>query len=331
VADKMGLGMTFTSVAAVMLCKLVTGKVVMGLPLSILWGNTLEEWVILAHNDFPSIVGKKRLWYPLQILNSVPLRLLEIQTTPPHGHPALVSALEPIMVVTMPGVAETFKTVIDEMTHGTKFKLVNLLHAENANLIHEDLNTSSNEPENRWNIHLVSYDTLTSRVKPSSNGQLSYSAWSFDILDESHWYKTKNSVGWHIVMNAKIGFKLQVTATLGLHSLYDWCYRTMWLFSGAPDNPEDQTVKKNYGAHALYSAVKSLMHAIQTEDEEAQQDAAHWMIQIAKAWTIRRWSESKLANRKPLVQIPKETAHLIDLEWTEDEQANLKSQVERYT
>jgi len=35
-ADEMGLGKTFTSVAAAMLCKLVTEKVVMGLPLSIL-------------------------------------------------------------------------------------------------------------------------------------------------------------------------------------------------------------------------------------------------------------------------------------------------------
>jgi len=164
VADEMGLGKTFTSVAAAMLCKLVTEKVVMGLPLSILWWNTLEEWVILAVNNFPGIVGEQREWYPLQRLNSVPCRLLEIQTTPLHGHPALVSALEPILVVTMPGVAETFKTVIDEMTHGTDFKLVYLLHAENANLTHEDLNTSIDKPENRWNIHLVSYDTLTSRA-----------------------------------------------------------------------------------------------------------------------------------------------------------------------
>jgi len=35
VADEMGLGKTFTSVAAAMLCKLVTEKVVRGLPLSI--------------------------------------------------------------------------------------------------------------------------------------------------------------------------------------------------------------------------------------------------------------------------------------------------------
>jgi len=78
----------------------------------------------------------------------VPRRLLEIQSTPPHGHPALISALEQILVVTMPGVAETFKSVIDEMTFGTDFKLVNLLHAKNANLTHEDLNTRIDEPEN---------------------------------------------------------------------------------------------------------------------------------------------------------------------------------------
>jgi len=134
----------------------------------------MEEWVILAHNDFPGIVGEEREWYLLQRLNSVPRHLLEIQTTPSHGDPALISAHEPIMVVTMPGVAETLKTVIDEMTHGTDFKLLNLLLAENAILTHKDLNTSSDEPENRWNIHVVSYDTLTSRAKPSSNGWFSH-------------------------------------------------------------------------------------------------------------------------------------------------------------
>jgi hypothetical protein len=184
VADEMGLGKTFTSVAAAMLCKLLTEKVVMGLQLSILWGNTLDEWVILADNDFPGIVGKERQWYPLQRLNSVPRRMLEIEITPPHGHPALVSAHEPILVVTMPWVAEMFKTVIDEMTQGTNFKLINLFHPENANLTHKDLNTSIDEPENRWNIHLVSCNTLTSRAKPASNGRLSNCSWRFGIFDE---------------------------------------------------------------------------------------------------------------------------------------------------
>jgi len=118
-------------------------------------------------------------------------RLSEIRSTPPQGHPAPTSACEPMLVVTMPGVAETFKTVIDKMTYRTNFKLITLSHAENANLTHEDLNTSGDEPENRSNIDLMSYDTLTSRAKPSSNGQLSHCPWSFGIFDESHWDKTK--------------------------------------------------------------------------------------------------------------------------------------------
>ena len=135
----------------------------------------------------------------------MPRCLFEIQSTPPQGHPALTSAFEPILVVTMPRVAETFKSVIDKMTYGTNFKLITMLNAENANLTQDNLNTSIDKPENRWNIHLVSYDTLTSRAKPSSNGQLSHCSWSFGIFAESHQYKTINSVGWQIAMTVRIG------------------------------------------------------------------------------------------------------------------------------
>jgi len=96
----------------------------------------------------------------------------------------------------------------------------------------------------------VSYDTLTWRAKQSSNGQLSHSSWSFGIFDDSHGYEMKNNVGWPIAMNARIGFKLQVTATLGFHSLYDWCFQMMWLFSGAPEDPEDETVTEKHSAKA---------------------------------------------------------------------------------
>jgi hypothetical protein len=74
--------------------------------------------------------------------------------------------------------------------------------------------------------------------------------------------------------------------------------------------------------------VKSKIHAIWTEDEEAQQDAAHVTSQIANPWTIRRWPEWNLARRKPLVRIPKENAHHVDLEQTEDKQAKLQALVE---
>jgi len=89
----MSLGKTFSSVAVDMICKLLTEKVVMGLPQSILRGNTLEQCVKMAQNDDPGIIGAEWEWYPFQRLNSVPCCLLEIQTSPPHRHPALTSAL----------------------------------------------------------------------------------------------------------------------------------------------------------------------------------------------------------------------------------------------
>jgi len=88
VADEMGLGMTFTLVAVVMLCKLVTEKVVMGLPLSILWENTLGGWVILVDNSFPGIVGEAWGWYLLKRLNSVPCR----SVGDPDNNPSWVSS-----------------------------------------------------------------------------------------------------------------------------------------------------------------------------------------------------------------------------------------------
>ena len=331
VADEMGLGKTFTYVAAAMICKLLNEKVVMGLPQSILWVNTLAYWVNMVQNNFPGIISEEREWYTVRRHNSVPCRLIAIQKTLPQGHPALTSALEPILVVTMPAIAEMFNSVIDEMTYATDFKLINLLRTENVNLTHENLNTSLDQPENRWNIPLVSYDTLTSREKPSSNSQISQCSWSFGIFDKSHWYKTKNSVGCQIAMNARIGFKLQDTATPGFHSLYNWCFQMMSLLSGAPENPEDDTVMEMHGAVAQYSAVKNLIHAIRTEDRHAQHNRAHCIIQIARPWMIRRWSEWTLANGKALVHIPKENAHVVDVEWTDQEQAKLKTIVERYS
>jgi hypothetical protein len=137
-----------------------------------------------------------------------------------------------------------------------------MVYAENANLTNEDQITSIDEPENRWNLHFVSYDTLTSSGNPSSQDKLSHWVWNLGIFDESHWYKTKHSVGGRTVTNVRIGFKLQVTAMPGLHSLYDWCYLTMWRFSGGPEDPKDKTVMEMHCADELYSAVKSLMDAI---------------------------------------------------------------------
>jgi len=171
------------------------------------------------------------------------------------------------------------------------------------------------------------YDILTSWAKPSSNSQLSHCSWSIGIFDETHWYKTKHSVGWQIAIKAKIEFKLQVTATPGFHSLHYWWYQMMWLFSDMADNSENDTAMEKNGAEVSHSAVKRVMHGIRTDHIEAQQDAAHQMLQIAKPSTIKRWLELKLDNGNWLIWILNKIAHLINPQWTEVQQP--KQPVER--
>jgi hypothetical protein len=89
---------------------------------------------------------------------------LEIPTSPPPVHSALVSTLEPNLIVSMAIVAEMLQTVIDEMTHGPNFKPVNMFHVENVNHTPEDLTTGDDQPNNQKNMHLVSQDTSTFRA-----------------------------------------------------------------------------------------------------------------------------------------------------------------------
>jgi hypothetical protein len=66
--------------------------------------------------------------------------------------------------------------------------------------------------------------------------------WKFRIFDESYRYKNKYKVGWQIVMKARIGFKVQVSALKSIHSLHTWSYQWMRQFSVAPDDSENEFV-----------------------------------------------------------------------------------------
>jgi len=64
VEDEMGLGKTFTSVATALICQMLTEKVVVELPWTILWGNTLQECVNVAQNNTHRINGEEQERYP---------------------------------------------------------------------------------------------------------------------------------------------------------------------------------------------------------------------------------------------------------------------------
>jgi len=153
----------FTWVAVAITSTLLTGKAVMGLPLSILCRNTLDDCVNMAQNNCPKIICEEQQWYPLQRLNSLPHCLLEITPAPHQGDPTLTAALKPIVVVMMPGVAETLRTVINTMAYGIDFRVVNMLETENPIHCHQDRNSSIEQQEYRFNIQLVTHCTLLSR------------------------------------------------------------------------------------------------------------------------------------------------------------------------
>jgi len=63
VTDEMTLAKMFNSVAAARICKLPIEKGVMGLLLTMLWGNTLGECVNTAQNDYRGNISEAQKWY----------------------------------------------------------------------------------------------------------------------------------------------------------------------------------------------------------------------------------------------------------------------------
>jgi hypothetical protein len=51
------------------------------------------------------------------------------------------------LIVTLPGICETFKSVIKDMSYNMDFTIIDLLDLNNYNLTNEDLNASADEPE----------------------------------------------------------------------------------------------------------------------------------------------------------------------------------------
>ena len=68
-ADEMGIGKMLTLVAVAIICQLLTEEGVVELRLSIMYGNTLDEWLNMAQDKCLGSIGEAREWYPVQRLN----------------------------------------------------------------------------------------------------------------------------------------------------------------------------------------------------------------------------------------------------------------------
>jgi hypothetical protein len=60
------------------------------------------------------------------------------------------------------------------------------------------------------------------------------------------------------------------------------CCQLMWQYSGVPEDPEDNPVTEKHSVDTPDSMVKSILHAIDIEKNQAQDDPGHQTLQIAK-------------------------------------------------
>ena len=157
VADQIGLGKAFTLVAEATICKFSTKNVVVALPWSMLWGNTLDKWVDMAQNDYPWNVRNAWEQYLLQGMNAAPHCHVQYQSTLSLSNPELISAHEPILIVTVSRAVLINRSVGDEITYLTTFKLMNILVLEGRYFSDEDLISCIEKPENWCNIILLSH------------------------------------------------------------------------------------------------------------------------------------------------------------------------------
>ena len=331
-ADEMGLGKTFTVLAAALFAKTIAHSFMSNkeYPLSFFFGRTFRQWQNEVEQEFAGLSEVQRGWYPCTHPRPVPRRLQQLldegMTTQD------IAPWHPVLCVVLPSVRETFVAATRTITHGTRFAIRDLSAEGGSELSHTHLNFSMNHPTRMWDIHVITYNAFTERSQRNPSGsprQLTDCTWAWGIFDESHRYKTPKSIGWKAAMEAKIGFKVQVTATPAYHSLRDWTNISRWLFV-IPNEVEIPDSVSYHGPIALAKAVANVQRAVSKAlPSDEQQAAAQAMIEVIRPWTIRRWTESKLASGAPLVAIPTEIVHQVTLEWTPEEQEHLAAVVKR--
>lgn len=297
-ADEMGLGKTYTVLAAALFAKTIAHSLMsrQDCPLSVFFGRTLRQWQDEVEQGFPGLSEEQRGWYPCTHPRPVPRRFLQLLLDQGEATQD-VAPWHPVLCVVLPSVRETFLAATRTITSGTRFAVRDLSGDGGMELGHTHLNFSMSHPKRMWDIHVITYNAFTERAQRNPSGsprQLTDCTWSWGIFDQSHRYKGPKSIGWRVAMKAEIGFKVQVTATPAYHSLRDWANLSRWLFA-IPHEVEVAESVSRHGPVALGKAVANVQRAVSKAlPPDEQQAAAAEMIEVARPWTIRRWTESKL-------------------------------------
>ena len=283
-----------------------------------------------VEQEFAGLSKVQRGWYPCTHPRPIQRRFQQLLDEAMATQD--IVPWHPVLCMVLPSVCETFVAAMRTITHGTRFAIRDLSAEGGSELRHTHLNFSMNHLACMWNIHVITYNAITERSQrnPSSSPrQLTDCTWKWGIFDESHRYKTPKSIGWKVAMEAKIGFKVQVTTTPAYHSLRDWTNISRSLFD-IPNEVEMPDSVSYHGPIALAKAVANVQREVSKAlPLDKQQAAAQAMIEVVRPWTIRRWTESKLESGAPLVAIPTEIIHQVTLEWTPEEQEHLAAVAKR--
>ena len=327
----MGLGKTFMVLTAALYAKIVSNILVSNkeFKLPFLFGRALHLWREEVKQGIPGLSLVHRGWYPCTHAQPLPRRLFQLLD---NDKPTDIAPWHPLLCVVLPSVRETFVAPTKTITAGTHLTIRDLSAEGNAEMSHTHLNFSFKFPELMWDIHVVTYNALMERGQRNPSGtprQLTNCTWPWGISDESHRFKGPKSIGWKVVSEADIGFKVQVTATPAYHSLRDWANITRWLFA-IPEVAEDPDAVAKHGPAALEKAIMDIQYAVYKDlSAHEQQAAAQSMIDVFRPWTIHRYTESKLASGAPLISIPTKIIHQVLLEWTAEEQECLATTIGR--
>ena len=161
-ADKMGLGKTFTVLAAALYDKVVSNELMSNkeYKLPFLFGRTLPQWRQEVEQGLPGLSLVHRGWYPSIHARPLPRRLFQLFD---NDKPSDIAPWQPVLYVVLPRIREIFVAVTKTIMAGTSFTIRNLSAEVGAEMSHTHLNLSVKFPERMWYIHVITYNALTER------------------------------------------------------------------------------------------------------------------------------------------------------------------------
>jgi len=212
----------------------------------------------------------------------------------------------PSIIIVPANLVPAWERAVQSFIPQTGLTLINLF--SRRRLTHNDLNYSSDNPERGKAIHVISYSAYRARYNNSE--RLQGCNGGVGIFDECHTAKSQVTQTFDSLMKIDVPCRIQLTGTPMYHMGGDWVVQTEWLFAQVTDQDE----LDSHGLRPLDSAIAEAKRENITLEEAYDQ-----IKDIAWPWTIRRWGETRDANREPLIRIPELVQHDVRLQYTDDE------------